>query len=75
MSRVRKQARFLIGVELKHGSFSFCFSFFLIAPSLCPCSSEEGGGRGVCEVDGAFREGTARGRRVAHENIHRNPRR
>lgn len=33
------------------------------------CSSEEGGGRGVREVDGPVRRGAARGRRVAAEGV------
>lgn len=37
------------------------------------CSSEEGGARGVREVDGTVCHGTARGWRVTHEDVRRNP--
>lgn len=46
-------------------------TFFI--SSIDPCSFEEGGSRGVREVDGAICHGTAGGRWVAYENIHRNP--
>lgn len=48
-----------------------CHDF--VHSSFCPHSSEEGGGRGVREVDGAFRHGAAGGWWVAYENIHRYP--
>lgn len=57
----------------------FYYYFLLVVPRLTtfssffPCSFEEGGGRAVCEVDGAVRNGTAGGWRLHHEDVHRNP--
>lgn len=41
----------------------------LTTSSFCPCSSEEGGGGGVREVDGAVCDGAARGRQLADEDV------
>lgn len=60
-------------MSLKVVFFFFFFPLALITSSFCPCSPEESGRRAVREVDGAVRDGAARNRRVAHENVHGNP--
>lgn len=67
MSRVRT-----IMWDWNAAGLSFLSGVCLTRRFLSACSSEEGGGGGVCEVDGSFRHGAAWEWRLLHENVHGN---